>query len=181
MVRVGIAGIGYIAEEYIKLFTQGKIRDAVITALSSRNETHMQEIDARYGLGAALYTDYDAMLQSGCIDMVMICTPHFYHPNMAVRAIEAGIHTMIEKPVGVWPEELDRLMACVSSHPEVQSGVLYCRRANPVFAKIKQLLTNGAIGQLKRVTWIITDMYRPSAILMRWTGEAPTTARAAEC
>ena len=162
MVRVGIAGIGYIAEEYIKLFTQGKIHGAAITALSSRNQLHMQEIKTKYALdNASLFTDYDAMLRSGCIDMVMVCTPHFYHPSMAIRAIEAGIHTMIEKPVGVFPEELDVLMDCVSRHPEIQSGVLYCRRANPVFAKIKELLTGGFIGSLKRVTWIITDMYRP--------------------
>ena len=161
MVRVGIAGIGYIAEEYIKLFTGGRIPGAVITALSSRNEAHMQEIKSRYALDAMLFTDYEAMLRSGCIDMVMICTPHFYHPRMAVQAISAGIHTMIEKPVGVWPEELDGLLDCVKAHPETVSGVLYCRRTNPVFAKIKSLLSGGAIGSLKRVTWIITDMYRP--------------------
>lgn len=161
MVRVGIAGIGYIAEEYIKLFTQEKIKNASVTALSSRNESHMKAINEKYQLNASLYTDYDAMLHSGTIDMVMICTPHFHHPGMAVRAIEAGVHTMIEKPVGVYPEELDVLMTCIDTHPHIQSGVLYCRRANPVFSQIKKLLTQQAIGQLKRVTWIITDMYRP--------------------
>ncbi len=162
MIRVGIAGVGYIAEEYIKLFTQEKINGAVITALSSRNQSHMQEIKTKYALeDAALFTDYDAMLRSGSIDMVMICTPHFYHPCMAIRSIEAGIHTMIEKPVGVFPEELDALMDCVKNHPDVLAGVLYCRRANPVFVKIKELLTDGFIGSLKRVTWVITDMYRP--------------------
>lgn len=162
MIRVGIAGIGYIAEEYIKLFTGGKIHHATVTALSSRNESRMQEIKTKYALTeAALFTDYESMLVSGCIDMVMICTPHFYHPKMAIQAISRGIHTMIEKPVGVFPEELDALMDCVRAHPAVQSGVLYCRRANPVFREIKRLLSENAIGQLKRITWIITDMYRP--------------------
>lgn len=172
MIRVGIAGIGYIAEEYIKLFTLGKIRGAEITALSSRNQQHMQCIRDTYHLQAALFTDYVSMLESGCIDMVMICTPHFYHPAMAMQAISLGIHTMIEKPVGVFPEEVDALLDCVNSHPQVQSGVLYCRRANPVFTKIKQLLTDGAIGQLKRVTWIITDMYRPQCYFdaVDWRG-----------
>ena len=161
MIRVGIAGIGYIAEEYIKLFTAGKIPGAAVVALSSRNRDHMQIISDRYQLNAAMFTDYEAMLESGCIDMVMICTPHFYHPNMAIQSISQGIHTMIEKPVGVWPAELDALMDCVRTHPEVQTGVLYCRRTNPVFQEIKRLLSDGTIGQLKRVTWIITNMYRP--------------------
>lgn len=172
MIRVGIAGIGYIAEEYIKLFTQGKIQGAVITALSSRNRDHMSQINEQYVLGASLFTDYEAMLDSGSIDMVMICTPHFYHPNTAVQAIRRGIHTMIEKPVGVFPEELDVLMDCVKAHPETKSGVLYCRRANPVFAKIKELLSAGTLGSLKRITWIITDMYRPQVYFdaVDWRG-----------
>lgn len=161
MIRVGIAGIGYIAEEYIKLFTGGKIQGAVITALSSRNQAHAQEICSQYQLNASLFADYESMLESGLIDMVMICTPHFYHPGMAVQAISRGVHTMIEKPVGVYPEELEQLLTCVKAHPETKSGVLYCRRTNPVFAKIKALLEAGRLGHLKRITWIITDMYRP--------------------
>ena len=172
MIRVGIAGIGYIAEEYIKLFTGGKIPGGIITALSSRSQEHMTAINDRYQLGASLFTDYAAMLESGCIDMVMICTPHFYHPAMAIQAISRGIHTMIEKPVGVWPEELDALMDCVTAHPEVRSGVLYCRRTNPVFQKVKEILTAGSLGQLKRVTWIITNMYRPQCYFdaVDWRG-----------
>ena len=172
MIRVGIAGIGFIAEEYIKLFTQGQIQGAEIRALSSRNYAHMAQIQEKYQLEAALFTDYDAMLTSGCIDMVMICTPHYYHPGMAIRAIEQGIHTMIEKPVGVYPEELNALLECVKAHPQTQAGVLYCRRTNPVFAKIKELLTEGALGSLKRVTWIVTDMYRTQAYfdIAGWRG-----------
>ena len=172
MIRVGIAGIGFIAEEYIKLFTQGQIQGAEIRALSSRNYEHMTQIREKYHLDAELFTDYDAMLKSGCIDMVMICTPHYYHPDMAIRAIERGIHTMIEKPVGVYPEDLDALVKCVHSHPEILAGVLYCRRTNPVFAKIKELLTDGTLGSLKRVTWIVTDMYRTQAYfdIAGWRG-----------
>lgn len=162
MIRVGIAGIGFIAEEYIKLITAGKIHNVKITALSSRNAAHMAEIIHHYQLeDAALFTDYEAMLDSGRIDMVMICTPHFQHPPMAVRAINKGIHALIEKPVGVFPAELEALSASIAAHPEGKTGVLYCRRTNPVYAAIKRMLERGELGKLKRITWIITDMYRP--------------------
>lgn len=172
MIRVGIAGIGFIAEEYIRQFTGGMIHGGVITALSSRNEAHMRQVNQRYSLDAALFTDYDDMLNSGLIDMVMICTPHFYHPGMAVRALKKGIHTLIEKPVGVYPEELRELTDCANAHPELKCGVLYCRRTNPVFAKIKGLLEDGSLGALKRITWIITDMYRPQCYydITDWRG-----------
>lgn len=172
MIRLGIAGVGFIAEEYIKLITNGDIQGAEIRALSSRNYNHMEEVRAKYHLDAERFTDYEEMLGSGKIDAVMICTPHYFHPGMAIKAIEQGIHTMIEKPVGVYPEELDALVDCVKAHPETQTGVLYCRRTNPVFAKIKKLLTDGELGKLKRVTWIVTDMYRPQAYfdIAGWRG-----------
>lgn len=164
MVRVGLAGIGYIAEEYIRLFSQGKIQNASVCALSSRNEARMQQIQERYGLeNAALFSDYDAMLASGKIDMVMICTPHFCHPEMAVRALKHNIHTLIEKPVGVFPEELDSLLDCVRSRPRLRAGVLYCRRCGKAFMQLKQMLTESALGEIRRVTWITTEMYRPQA------------------
>ena len=172
MIRIGIAGIGFIAEEYIKLVTTGRIQNAEVRALSSRNHKHMEQVREKYQLDAALFTDYGEMLNSGLIDAVMICTPHYFHPSMAIRAIERGIHTMIEKPVGVYPEELDALMACVKEHPETKAGVLYCRRTSPVFAKIKKILDDGTIGSLKRVTWIVTNMYRTQAYfdIAGWRG-----------
>ena len=114
---------------------------------------------------AAALKKLEAMLSSGLIDAVMICTPHFHHPGMAIKAIERSIHTMIEKPVGIFPEELNALEACLRTHPEVKAGVLYCRRTNPIFLQIKDFLDSGALGQLKRVTWIITNasVYRTQA------------------
>lgn len=164
MIRVGIAGIGYIAEEYIKLFSQGKIKNAVLHALSSRNEAHLEAVKNTYHLtGTALFSNYDTMLAESGIDMVIICTPHFFHPDMAIRAMERGIHALIEKPIGVFPEELTALQRCCALHPEVRSGVLYCRRGSKAFIQLKKWVDGGFIGEMKRVTWIVTEMYRPKA------------------
>ena len=65
---------------------------------------------------------------------------------------------MIEKPVGVFPEELETLRLCCARHPDIRSGVLYCRRGNKAFIKLKELKDSGFIGEMKRVTWIVTDM-----------------------
>ena len=165
MIRLGIAGVGFIAEEYIKLITNGSIQGAEVKALSSRNYAHMEEIRNKYRLDAELFTDYEEMLGSGKIDAVMICTPHYFHPGMAIKAIRQGIHAMIEKPVGIFPEELKALTECLDNHPDVKAGVLYCRRTNPIYQQIKEFLDSGALGQLKRVTWIITNasVYRTQA------------------
>ena len=53
MLRLGIAGIGAIAGDYIGLIVGGKVRDVALTALCSRNEAHIREAAQRHGLQAA--------------------------------------------------------------------------------------------------------------------------------
>mgnify|MGYP000752769859 CR=1 FL=1 len=56
MLRLGIAGIGAIAGDYIGLIVGGKVRDVALTALCSRNEAHIREAAQRHGLQAAAFT-----------------------------------------------------------------------------------------------------------------------------
>lgn len=164
MVRIGIAGIGSIAEEYIRLITEGRITDCEICAMSSRNLQHMQEIKDKYRLTqAVLFTDYHAMLESGCIDAVMICTPHAMHVTMAEAALHRGIHTLIEKPIGVYSDEAEKLLETIHLHPELKTGVLYCRRANKAFQELRRMIAEKELGEIKRANWIITNLYRGQA------------------
>ncbi|WP_304205767.1 Gfo/Idh/MocA family protein [Fusobacterium perfoetens] len=164
MVRIGIAGIGSIAEEYIKLIVENKITNCKIAAFSSRNEVHMKNICEKYSLeNVTLFTDYEKMLDSGLIDMVMICTPHFLYPNMAIKAVEKNIHPLIEKPIGVYSDEVETLIKLLDKKENIKSGVLYCRRTSKAFNKIKELIENGEVGEIKRVCWIITNLYRTQA------------------
>ena len=164
MVRFGIAGIGVIARDYAKLIVEGRAGDCEIAALSSRSKAHMEQLKEDFGLcGAALFTDYRAMLDSGAVDAVIICTPHSLHPSMAKDAVERGIHALIEKPIGVFPDEVEDLLRTLRARRDVKSGVLYCRRAGSAFQKLHGLAEEGFFGRLKRASWIITNLYRPQA------------------
>ena len=164
MLRVGIAGIGSIARVYLGLFAAGKIPGGRVTALSSRNMTHLTGArDAFCTPDAALFTDYEAMLHSGLVDVVMICTPHNRHVPMALQALKAGVHPLIEKPLAVDADEARALLAACKAHPELTAGVLYCRRASAAYQQAKQLVASGALGQLKRACWLITNLYRTPA------------------
>ena len=163
MLKVGIAGIGLIARDYIKLFASGKI-NGKLTALNSRSRENMENALAQENLsGVSLFTDYHAMLESGEIDAVIICTPHFQHPQMAIDALARGIHPLVEKPVGVFGGEADALTQVAAAHPELVTGVLYCRRMVETFQQAKKMIEQGAIGPLKRINWIMTTSYRTEA------------------
>lgn len=83
MVRIGIAGIGYIAEEYIKLIVKQRITGCSLCAVSSRNLQHMETVQEKYGLEqTALFTDYQEMLDMWmyrrCFDLYASFLPYSY-------------------------------------------------------------------------------------------------------
>ena len=162
MIRLGLAGIGFVAEEYIKQITGGLCPAIHVSAMCSRNRAHMEDVKQRYQLtDARIFTDYEEMLSSGCIDAVAICTPHMLHIDMAIKSIERGIPTLIEKPIGVFPCELDALSDCLRAHPDVVCGVLFCRRTSEAYTKLREMIKD--VGDIKRITWIVTNMYRTQA------------------
>lgn len=170
--RIGIAGIGYIAEEYIRLISEGKIENVRVCALSSRNAAHMRAICEKYALsGAEIYTDYDRMLECAGIDAVMICTPHVLHARMAKAALEHGLHVLIEKPVSARIDEARDLIRATRAHPELVSGVLYCKRTSETFNDLRRRIRGGEFGRLKRVNWLMTCFYRPDVYYAQeWRG-----------
>lgn len=179
MIRLGIAGIGTIAKDYIDIIASGMVADAELTALSSRNAAHMAQVQAQYPAlaGVKCFTSYDELLRSGVVDAVLICTPHGLHPSMALQAMEAGLHVLMEKPVGIFAGEVEQALQALEQRPGLVCGVLYNRRMSPTFRHVKEQLDSGAIGELVRATWLITNLYRTAAYYQTgswrgsWQGE----------
>lgn len=165
MLRLGIAGIGMIAMDYLGLICGGRVPSVTVTAMSGRTTHHMEKAVETYPAlaSAAQFTDYEAMLDSGLLDAVMICTPHGTHPTMALAALSRGIPTLVEKPVGIRMEEVRAVDALLDENPSLVCGVMYNRRMSGAFRKIKALVDEGTVGELVRVTWLITNLYRTAA------------------
>lgn len=164
MKRIGIAGIGQIAGDYLSLFGDGLIEGAVITALSSRNTEKARETARSCGLGdVRIFERYTDMLDSGLIDGVIITTPHTLHALMAGQALSAGIHVLVDKPLGVSAKEADELVRVSKEHPQLSAGVMFNRRANALYRKVREISGSGSLGELRRATWQITNLYRTYA------------------
>ncbi len=163
MVRLGIVGIGMIANDYINLICAGCVPDVQITALCSRNQERVQRVMEQHGISADRFQSYDDMIASEKIDAVLICTPHGQHPAMTKAALEAGIHVLVEKPVGIYADEVIECVDVLRMNPNLVCGVMYNRRASKAYRYIKSVMDSGKIGELVRCTWIITNLYRTNA------------------
>src|SRR5215831_8378047 len=97
-VRIGIIGGGKFGEVHLRTFRQ-MAWDGILepVALCRLNEAELQKQCAEYHLSG--YTDYREMLAKETLDAVSICTPDHLHREMALAAIDRGLHVLVEKPM----------------------------------------------------------------------------------
>ena len=159
-VRFGIVGIGNMGTGHVESIAGGHIENAVLTAVCDLREDRLAFVTEKYGADIATYTDYKEMLASGKIDAVLIATPHYLHPVIAIEAFEAGLHVLSEKPIGVYTKKVMEMYEVAKAHPELTFGIMYNQRSNPKHQKMREMVQGGELGELQRVVWIITNWYR---------------------
>ena len=94
------------------------------------------------------YTDFDALLEKERPDAVHLCTPHYLHTPMAVKAAEAGVHVFTEKPPVISWAEWEQLQKAAE---KVNIGICLQNRYNPNVQKAESLLASGEMGRVKGV------------------------------
>ena len=161
-VRYGVIGIGNMGNGYINDYKSGRIVGGELTAVCDINEERLNIVKERLPENCALFTDPEEMIKSGTVDAVVIATPHYSHPTLAVKAFEQGLHVVIEKPAGVYTKQV-REMNEAAKKSGKKFMIMFQNRTNPHYTKMHEMVSEGAVGEIKRVTLLITDWYRPQA------------------
>lgn len=175
-VRLGIIGLGQQGGAYAKFITDGLVPNMVIGAIADI-DPKKRELAASTYPDVPVYDDYIALLESGDVDAVVTCVPHFLHPEMGIETLKRNIHALVEKPAGVYTKQVKELNEFAASKPELSFGIMFNQRNNPLYIKLKEIVDNGEIGAIRRSNWIITNWWRPqgyynsSAWRATWGGE----------
>ena len=177
-VRFGIIGIGKMGSQHCMRFTHGLIKNAVLTAVCDISPDRKKWAEEKLvSKGVEFFDDYKSLIDSGKVDAVLIATPHYDHPVIAVYALEKGLHTLIEKPAGVYTKAVREMNEVAAAKPELVFGIMYNQRTNKLYRFAKELVESGRLGGIKRINWIITNWYRPQAYYDQggwrgtWAGE----------
>ena len=161
-IRFGVIGLGNQGTHYaLDLFAKGVIENGCITALCDNNPAKikiMQEKNEDKSI--AYFENYIEMLESGLVDAVLVETPHYQHPEITMEALKRNIHVICDKPAGVYTQQV-REMNEVAAQSSAKFTMLFNQRTNCVYRKLKELIDQGAIGKLQRMTWKITVWFRP--------------------
>ena len=158
-VRFGIVGYGGMGVGHVKNFEAGKIPHGEVTAICDINPARIAAAKEEFGDKFKYFDDAETMFKSGVCDCVMIETPHYSHPDLAILAMDAGLHCIVEKPAGVYTLQVKKMLERSKSANTIL-GIMFNQRTNPAFKKMREMIKNGAVGEIKRTNWIITDWYR---------------------
>ena len=175
-VRYGIVGIGKQGSNYAKRLFKGMDKNGQLVAVCDIAEDRRKWAETALP-GVKVFSDYKEMFASKMIDAVIIDTPHYAHPSIAIDALKAGLNVLCDKPAGVFTKAVREAAAFGKTKPELKFGLLYNQRTNKVYKKAKEIIESGRLGNLKRIVWIITNWYRPQAYYDQggwrgtWAGE----------
>lgn len=156
--RWGILGPGWIADQFV-----GALRAhtrQLIQAVGSRRPDAASAAAERYGAVTA-HGSYEALVADPTIDVVYVATPHNFHLPHALLAIEAGKHVLVEKPVGLSADEA-RAIDTAARGAGVFAMEAMWTLFLPKFDVVRQLLADGALGDLHTVLADMGESFDPS-------------------
>jgi UDP-N-acetyl-2-amino-2-deoxyglucuronate dehydrogenase len=161
-VRLGIVGLGVQGSVYAGLISDGMVPNLELGAICDGRPATRQLVESKYS-AAAFYDDYLRMLDSGTVDAVVICVPSYLHPEMGIDALQHGVHVLLEKPAGIYTKQVEALNVIAATKPELTFAIMFNQRNNPLYRRIKEIVSSGAIGEIRHTSWIITTWWRPQA------------------
>ncbi|WP_308918074.1 Gfo/Idh/MocA family oxidoreductase [Jannaschia sp. LMIT008] len=125
-----------------------------IAALATRDPARAEPF-AAFVPDLTVHGDYDALLADDGVDAVYIPLPHTLHVEWAIRALEAGKHVLVEKPVAMRAEHVDPLIQMRDATGLVCAEA-YMIVHHPQWQRVRSLLAEGAIGRLRHVDAVFT-------------------------
>ena len=144
MLKVGVIGGGSISEFHIKPYMKN---DGVeLVALCDSNEQRLAEAGERYSV-TELYSNYEELLKNPEIDAVSICTWNNTHAEIAIAALEAGKHVLVEKPLCMTVEQALAVEAAVKKSGKVLQ-VGFVRRHGDNTKLLKQFIDQDELGEI---------------------------------
>ncbi len=148
--RAGVAGAGFVGNAHVNAYAA--LPGVRVVAVADPVVAKAQRLAAR--VGAVALADFDQLLEAG-LDVITIGTPSSTHARLAVRALEAGLHVLCEKPIARTLADARRIVRAAESAPGLLMVGQVCRY-EPDHRRAKDTIEAGDLGALRMVTHTMT-------------------------
>lgn len=146
IIRWGLLGAGAILNRWMKGARQ--VEDMEIAAVASRTRESAEATARKFGIPEAL--SYEELLAREDIDVVYIAVPHTAHKELALQAMRAGKHVLVEKPAAVNAADFEEMTACAREQKVFLMEAVWTRFF-PLAEAVRSCLDSGEIGQVRVV------------------------------
>jgi predicted dehydrogenase len=164
-VRYAVVGLGHIAQVAVLPAFANARRNSRLAALVSGDPVKLEELGGKYGAQKRYsYEQYDECL--GNVDAVYIALPNNLHSEYAVRAAQAGVHVLCEKPMAVTEAECER-MARAAREGSVKLMVAYRLHFERANLEAGEIARSGRIGEPRLFTSTFTMQVVPDNIRVK--------------
>jgi predicted dehydrogenase len=147
--RFAVVGLGHIAQAAVLPAFRHARSHVELTALVSGTQAKLKQLCTRYRVKhSASYADADKLFDSGAIDAVYIATPNTEHTQWVIRAAEAGLHVLCEKPLATSVRDCERMIdACERNNVKLMTAYrLHFERCN---LEVAELVRKKRIGEAR--------------------------------
>ncbi len=166
-VRFGILGCGVIGPHHAQAIA-GLADDAALVAVADTHLDRAEKLAQQYNVAA--YSSLDDLLRHPQLDAICICTPSGEHATDAAAVLDAGKHVVVEKPVDVTLEAIDRLLAARRAKSQ-KVAVISQHRFDRSTRIVRDAVEQGRLGRLTvgtaQVRWWRSQAYYDSGA---WRG-----------
>lgn len=168
ILRFGLIGCGRIASRHTQSLSS--LRGTQLVAVADIIDSRAQRFAKEYGTDS--YTDYRHVLDRHDVDVVNVCVPSGLHAQIAIDAMDAHKHVIVEKPIALSLNDADRMMAKAQS-VGVKLCVVLQNRYNPPMQDLRKLVDSGRLGKLllgnATVRWYRPQEYYEDGWHGTWT------------
>ena len=170
-VKTAIVGCGKVGHMHAKALAS--LPESVFTAVCDSDIGRARAFSEQYGVKA--YTSIEEMAAGAGVEAVSICTPHPIHAGAAIRAAEAKLHVLEEKPLASSLEDCDRMIGAAAKNG-VTLGTVCQRRFYAPVMRIRKAIDEGKIGRpilgtVNMLGWRDEAYYQSDPWRGTWKGE----------
>ncbi|MDD3726159.1 MAG: Gfo/Idh/MocA family oxidoreductase, partial [Candidatus Ratteibacteria bacterium] len=158
VVKIGVIGVGGMGSAHCKMMKD--IEEAELVFVCDIDKDVAESKGKEFNVPS--FTDYKKAIKSKLADAVIIATPHWVHPEIAIYAFNNNLHVLSEKPIAVTVSDADRMIKAAKKNKKI-FAVMYQRRTEPWVRKLRELIVEKRIiGEITR-TLCIDPWYRAQA------------------
>jgi predicted dehydrogenase len=160
--RLGLIGFGGMGRSHASYLSKNEVPGVRLAAICDGYEKSLSLARESYGDSVSLFLDPKKLMKSGEVDAILVATPHYEHPTLAIEGFKNDLHVLIEKPAGVYTKQVREMNEAAAASGKV-FGIMFNQRTRPHHLKMKEIVQSGQLGEIQRVQYVITDWFRTQA------------------